>query len=84
MAEAMYTHRNTVIYRISNIKKLIKEECMYEDIAVLYRTNAQSRLIEEEMLKNGIPYKIIGSFYFYNRKEIKDLICYLKLLLHHQ
>ena len=52
----------------------------YEEIAILYRTNAQSRLIEEEMLKNGIPYRIIGSFYFYNRKEIKDLLCYLRLI----
>ena len=49
-------------------------------MAILYRTNAQSRLIEEEMLKNGIPYKIVGSFYFYNRKEIKDLLCYLRLI----
>lgn len=52
----------------------------YEDIAILYRTNAQSRLIEEEMLKNGIPYRIVGSFYFYNRKEIKDLLCYLRII----
>ena len=51
-----------------------------EDIAVLYRTNAQSRTLEEAMLKNNIAYKIIGSFYFYNRKEIKDLLCYLRLL----
>ena len=64
----------------SNIKKLHGNNVNYEDIAILYRTNAQSRLIEEEMLKNGIPYRIVGSFYFYNRKEIKDLLCYLRLI----
>ncbi len=67
-------------YVVSNIKKLIKEEVKLEDIAVLYRTNAQSRNIEEVLLRENIPYKVVGSFYFYNRKEIKDLICYLKLI----
>ena len=64
----------------SKIKKLHGNNVNYEDIAILYRTNAQSRLIEEEMLKNGIPYRVVGSFYFYNRKEIKDLLCYLRLI----
>ncbi|MBQ9854162.1 MAG: UvrD-helicase domain-containing protein [Bacilli bacterium] len=67
-------------YVTDTIKELKEKNIKYEDIAILYRTNAQSRLIEEEMLKNGIPYKIIGSFYFYNRKEIKDLLCYLRLI----
>jgi len=67
-------------YVSDKIKELSKNNVSYEDIAILYRTNAQSRLIEEEMLKNGIPYRIIGSFYFYNRKEIKDLLCYLRLI----
>lgn len=67
-------------YVTKTIKELHDNNVNYEDMAVLYRTNAQSRLIEEEMLKNGIPYKIIGSFYFYNRKEIKDLLCYLRLI----
>ena len=63
------------------IKKLVTEKKVsYDDIAILYRTNAQSRSIEESMLKANIPYKIIGSFYFYNRKEIKDLLCYLRLI----
>ncbi len=63
------------------IKELINDnKTTYDDIAVLYRTNAQSRAIEEAMLKANIPYKIIGSFYFYNRKEIKDLLCYLRLI----
>ena len=67
-------------YVAKQIKELHDNNVGYEDMAILYRTNAQSRLIEEEMLKNGIPYKIIGSFYFYNRKEIKDLLCYLRLI----
>ena len=67
-------------YVAKEIKKLINEGVNPVDIAVLCRTNAQSRVMEEACLKNNIPYKIIGSFYFYNRKEIKDLICYLRLI----
>ena len=65
---------------VKEIKKLADNGVNYEDIAILYRTNAQSRAMEEEMLKANIPYRIIGSFYFYNRKEIKDLLCYLRLI----
>lgn len=64
----------------SNIKNLIKDGVELKDIAILYRTNAQSRNIEEVFLRENIPYKVVGSFYFYNRKEIKDLISYLKLI----
>ena len=67
-------------YVADEIKKLASNGTKYDDIAVLYRTNAQSRVVEEAMLKSNIPYKIIGSFYFYNRKEIKDLLCYLRLI----
>ena len=67
-------------YVVDNIKKLIKNNEPLEEICVLYRTNAQSRNIEEALLKENIPYKVVGSFYFYNRKEIKDLISYLKLI----
>ena len=67
-------------YVAKEIKKLLSEEDNPSEIAVLYRTNAQSRVMEEECLKNNIPYKIIGSYYFYNRKEIKDLISYLRLI----
>lgn len=52
----------------------------YSDIAVLYRTNAQSRTIEEAFIKNNIPYKIVGGFRFYARKEIKDVIAYLRVI----
>ena len=64
-------------YIVNEIRKLNKP---LSSIAVLYRTNAQSRNIEDALLKERIPYKVVGSFYFYNRKEIKDLIAYLKLL----
>ena len=65
---------------LDKINKLISEGEPLEEMAVLYRTNAQSRTIEDALVKNNIPYKIVGSVYFYNRKEIKDLICYLKLI----
>ncbi len=75
------TDKDECAFVSNTIKELRdKNNVNYEDIAILYRTNAQSRLLEEEMLKNGIPYRIIGSFYFYNRKEIKDLLCYLRLI----
>lgn len=67
-------------YVTGQINELIKSGASLNDIVVLYRTNAQSRNIEEAMLRESIPYKVIGSFYFYNRKEIKDLIAYLKLI----
>ncbi len=62
------------------IDKLILDGVSLEKIAILYRTNAQSRNMEETLLQANIPYKVVGSFYFYNRKEIKDLISYLKII----
>ena len=64
----------------SEIRKLLDNGYKYQDIAVLYRTNAQSRNIEEGILKQNWPYKVVGSYYFYKRKEIKDLLCYLRLI----
>ena len=55
----------------------------YKDFAVLYRTNAQSRIMEEAFMRYGIPYKIIGGVKFYSRKEIKDVLSYLKVVLNH-
>ena len=52
-----------------------------EDIAILYRTNSQSRAIEDELRRSGIPYQIIGGVKFYDRKEIKDIICYIRILV---
>ena len=68
----------------TEIKDLLSKGIKEEDIAVLYRTNAQSRVVEEEMLKKNIKYRVVGSFYFYNRKEIKDLLCYLRLINNHK
>ncbi len=68
------------LYVTREINKLIGNGTSLNDIVVLYRTNAQSRNIEEAFLRENIPYKVIGSFYFYNRKEIKDLIAYLRLI----
>lgn len=65
---------------ISKIKQYLSEGYTFEDFGVFYRTNAQSRVMEEELLKETIPYKVVGSYFFYNRKEIKDLIAYLTLI----
>ncbi len=75
-----YNERDEAQYVIRKIKELSNRGVEYQDIAVLYRTNAQSRVLEEELLKENLPYRVIGSFYFYSRKEIKDLIAYLRLI----
>lgn len=69
---------------IDEIKSLLSNGVKEDDIAILYRTNAQSRTMEEELLKKNIRYRVVGSFYFYNRKEIKDLLCYLRLISNHK
>ena len=71
---------NVVMSEIRNLLDMGYKKC---DIAIFYRTNAQSRVYEEAMIKNNWPYKVVGSFYFYKRKEIKDLISYLKLIENH-
>ena len=75
-----YDEKDEANYVMEEIKKLIISGEPKSSIAVLYRTNAQSRNMEETLLRENIPYKVVGSFYFYNRKEIKDLISYLKLI----
>ena len=75
-----YDEKHEGSYIISEIKKLLEAGYKEKEIAIIYRTNAQSRVLEEEFLKSGLPYKIVGSFFFYNRKEIKDLISYLKVI----
>ena len=67
-------------YVVKSIKELLDNGAKYEDIAVLYRINAQSRPMEEAMLKANLPYRVVGSFYFYSRAEIKNLIAYLRLI----
>ena len=76
-----YDDKHEIQMVIDEIKKLFDEGYSKKDIAVLYRTNAQSRLVEEMFMKSAVPYKVVGSIYFYSRKEIKDLICYLRLIL---
>ena len=76
--------KDEATYVVSEINKLISSGVSNSDIAILYRTNAMSRNIEENMLGENIPYKIVGSFYFYNRREIKDLISYLRLIYNTQ
>lgn len=76
-----YDEKNEVDLVISEIKKLLEAGYKKKDIAIFYRTNGQARVVEEQFLKANLPYKVVGSFYFYARKEIKDLICYLRLIL---
>lgn len=72
--------KDEAYYVCKEILKLIDAGVNPGNIAILYRTNAQARNFEDELLLENIPYKVVGSFYFYNRKEIKDLIAYLKLI----
>ncbi|HHY71266.1 MAG TPA: DNA helicase PcrA [Thermoanaerobacterales bacterium] len=60
--------------------KVFRDNISYKDIAVLYRTNAQSRVLEEAMVKTGLPYKVIGGLRFYQRKEIKDILSYMRVI----
>lgn len=78
------TEKEEASFVVEEIKNLLSQGITEEQIAVLYRTNAQSRTIEEELLKKNIKYRVVGSFYFYNRKEIKDLLCYLRLINNHK
>jgi len=67
-------------YVVDEINRLRRNGISLVDVAVLYRTNYQSRAIEEAMLKNGIPYKLVGGFRFYDRKEIKDILSYMRFI----
>ena len=67
-------------YVVENIRHLRDLMIPLSNVAVLYRTNYQSRAIEEAMLKEGIPYKLVGGFRFYERKEVKDIISYLRFM----
>ena len=78
-----YDEKHEVTLIMEEIKKLLASGYTYQDIAILYRTNAQSRTLEEGMLKMNYPYKVVGSYYFYKRKEIKDLLSYLRLISNH-
>jgi DNA helicase-2/ATP-dependent DNA helicase PcrA len=75
-----YNERDEALYIANEIEKAHKNGEKYADFAVLYRTNAQSRIIEELLMRSGIPYKVLGGLRFYDRKEIKDVIAYLRLI----
>ncbi len=79
-----FDEKEEASYVTDQIQNLLVQGASLDDIVVLYRTNAQSRTIEEAMLRENIPYKVVGAFYFYNRKEIKDLLSYLRLLYNSQ
>ncbi|WP_041450079.1 DNA helicase PcrA [Amphibacillus xylanus] len=75
------TERYESLYVAEQIEKYIHEQRFnYRDIAILYRTNAQSRVIEETFVKANIPYQMVGGTKFYDRKEIKDILAYLRLI----
>ena len=76
-----YDEKNEVDLVLNEIKKLLDEGYHKKDIAIFYRTNGQARIVEEQFLKANMAYKVVGSFYFYSRKEIKDLIAYLRLIV---
>ena len=76
-----YSDKEEAIIVCQDIKRLRREDrCNYSDFAILYRTNSQSRSFEEQMRKDGIPYRIYGGLSFYQRKEIKDVIAYFRLV----
>ena len=75
-----YDERHEVTVVINEISNILSRGYHYSDIAILYRTNGQSRVFEEGLLSKNIPCKVVGGYYFYNRKEIKDLIAYLRLI----
>lgn len=67
-------------YVVSDIRSRVREGRSYKDCAILYRTNAQSRILEEKLVISGLPYNIVGGINFYSRKEIKDILAYLKTI----
>lgn len=72
---------NEADFIMNEIEKLITRGYEFHDIAILYRTNAQSRTFEEALLHRGIPYTLVGGVRFYDRREIKDVLCFLRLLV---
>ena len=73
--------REEASFVIGDIKKKVDSGMSYDDFAILYRTNAQSRTFEEELRRNGIDFQIYGGMSFYQRKEIKDVVAYLRLIV---
>ena len=76
-----YDDEDEAVFTVEEIKRLTRDERMpYHDIAVMYRTNAQSRPVEEALVRRGIPYRLVGGTRFYERREVKDLLAYLRLI----
>ena len=76
-----YSDKEEAAIVAKDVKRIRREDgCQYSDFAILYRTNSQSRSFEEEFRKQGIPYRIYGGLSFYQRKEIKDIIAYFRLV----
>ena len=76
-----YSDREEAMIVTQDIKRIKRQDnCNWSDFAILYRTNSQSRSFEEQMRKDGIPYRIYGGLSFYQRKEIKDVIAYFRLI----
>ncbi len=76
-----YDEEDEAIFVAEEIKRLVKDEGLkHQDIAVMYRTNAMSRPVEEALVRRGIPYRLVGGTRFYERREVKDLLAYLRLL----
>lgn len=74
------TDREESTFIVNEIEKLVEEGCSYRDFAILYRTNAMSRILEEGFVKSKVPYKVVGGLKFYDRKEVKDIMSYLKFI----
>lgn len=78
---AAFNEHDEAYYMASTVKELVRQGYRYEDIAVLYRSNAQSRILEEQLLDLQIPYRIYGGQKFFDRAEIKDALAYLRLIV---
>ena len=79
-AFAAETERAEARYVVEKVKELVREGAAYRDFLVLYRTNAQSRVFEEALIGEGIPYRVVGGVGFYARAEIKDVVAYLRYI----
>jgi len=76
-----YDEQEEAEYVVSEVEKLVAEgHCRLRDCAIMYRTNAQSRVIEDAFVRHGLPYKLVGATRFYERREIKDALAYLRLI----
>src|SRR5436190_709747 len=79
------TERDEARFVVFEIERLVRDEGFrHSDVAVFYRTNAQSRVLEEEFLRAGLAYRVVGGFRFYERREVKDALAYLRLLVNPQ